>query len=222
MTKENAHRRGLTRLAIAVGVCAVLLGGALVARDTVAEETAQARAFVADGQRALARNERTAAVLSFERARWLAPRAQLVRSALATVGVKDAEPPVPRAFRFVTAREWSGLATVFGWASALGIAFSVVQWQRRRAPWAALAAGCASVIGMAGVVESNASSPAIVTSADAPLLVAPYTDAAPERMLPAGTMVLVGSRYETFVHVRDADGQAGWVPRGSIQPIAGS
>ncbi|MGO8995245.1 MAG: hypothetical protein ACLQVI_18165 [Polyangiaceae bacterium] len=222
MTAEKAHRRGLTRVAIVMGVCIALLGGALLGRDTLAEETAQARAFVADGQRALSRNERPAAVISFERARWLAPRAQFVRSALANVGVKDVEPPLARAFRFVTAREWSGIATVFGWASALGIAFSVVQWQRRRALWAALAAGCASVIGMAGVVESNASSPAIVTSADAPLLVAPYKDAAPERALPAGTMVLAGSHYEAFVHIRDADGQAGWVPSGSIEPIAGS
>ena len=55
---------------------------------------------------------------------------------------------------------------------------------------------------------------------DAPLLVAPYPNAAAERSLPAGTMVLVGSRYDSFVHVRDGDGQAGWVPRASIECIA--
>jgi hypothetical protein len=222
MTAKKAHRRGLTGVAIAVGVCIALLGGGLAGRNTLADETAQARAFVADGQRALSCNERTAAVLSFERARWLAPRAQFVRSAIASASVKDPEPPLPRALRFVTAREWSAMATLFGWVSALGIAFAVVRWQRRGALWIALTAGCASVIGITGVAESNVSSPAIVTSADAPLLVAPYRNAAAERTLPTGTMVLVGSRYDAFVHVKDADGQAGWVPRGSIEPIAGS
>ena len=51
------------------------------------------------------------------------------------------------------------MATVFGWVSALGIAFAVVQWQRRRALWIALAAGCASVIGMAGVVSRTSHLP---------------------------------------------------------------
>ena len=99
---------------------------------------------------------------------------------------------------------------------------AVVQWERRRALWLALAAACASVIGMAGVVEANTSSPAIITGADASLLVAPYADSSAEESLPAGTMVLVGSRYGAFVHVRDADGQAGWVPRASVEPIAAS
>ena len=199
-----------------------MLGAWVAARDMVESETAQAHALVADGQRALARNDRPAAILSLERARWLAPRAQFVRAAVAAAGVKDVEPLLPRALRLVTAREWSAIATTFGWISAFGVAFVVVQWERRRALWLALAAGCASVIGMAGVVEANSSSPAIVTSADAPLLVAPYANAAAERSLPAGTMVLVGSRYDAFVHVRDADGQAGWVPRASVEPIAAS
>jgi hypothetical protein len=220
MTAKNA-RGGLTGVAIAMGVCLALLGGGLVGRNTLADEAAQARAFVADGQRALSRNERTAAVLSFERARWLAPRAQFVRSAIANAGVKDPEPALPRALRFVTAREWSAMATLFGWVSALGISFAVLRWQRRRTLWIGLTAACASLMGMAGLAESNASSPAVVTT-DAPLLVAPYLNAAAERTVPTGTMVLVGSPYDAFVHVRDADGQAGWIPRGSIKPIAGS
>jgi hypothetical protein len=183
-------------------------------------ETAQARALVAEGQQALARNDRPAAILDLERARWLAPRARFVRAAVAQARVKDVEPRLPRALRLLTAREWSAIATTFGWISALGVTLALVQWERRRALWLALAAGCASVIGMAGVVEAESSAPAIVKSADAPLLVAPYASAATETSLPAGTMVLVGSRYDTFVHVRDADGRAGWLPRASVEPIA--
>jgi len=224
MTTETAHRRDFVphvrRAAIIVAASLALLGLGAAGREMLADETAQAHAFVADGTRALAQNDRTAAVLSFERARWLAPRAEFVRSAVSAAGAKDAEPLLPRALRLVTAREWSAIATTSGWLSAFGIAFVLAQWRRRHALGVALAAGCASVIGMAGVVESNASSPAIVTSADAPLLVAPYPNAAAERSLPAGTMVLVGSRYDSFVHVRDGDGQAGWVPRASIECIA--
>ena len=210
----------MKRVVIAVTLCAAVVGACMATRDILESESAQARALVADGQRALARNDRPGAILSLERARWLAPRARFVRAAVATAGVKDVEPPLTRALRLLTQREWSAIATTFGWISALGVAFAVVQLEKRRALWLALAAGCASMIGLAGVVEANGSSPAIITSADASLLVAPYASASTEALLPAGTMVLVGSRYDAFVHVRDADGQAGWVPRASVEPIA--
>jgi hypothetical protein len=223
MTAKTARKQNpLARVTAALGLSLALLGAGAVGYDLLAREASQARAFVADGQRALSRDDRPGAVLSFEQARWLAPRADFVRSAIAAAGVKDVEPPLPRALRYVTAREWSAIATVFGWTSAFGIILVVVQWQRRRALRAALAAGCASVIGMAGVVESNASSPAVVTSVDAHLLVAPYASAAAEGALPAGTMVLVGPRHETFVHVSDGEGQTGWLPHASVKCIAGS
>jgi len=212
----------MKRALIAVTLCVAVLGAGVATRGIVESETAQARTLVAEGRRALARNDRPGAVLSFERARWLAPRAQFVRAAVAMAGVKDVESLLPRALRMLTVREWSAIATTFGWIAAFGVAFAIVQSERRRARWLPLAAGCASVIGMAGVVEANSSSPAIVTSADAQLLVAPYVNAAAESSLPAGTMVLVGSRYDAFVHVKDADGQAGWVPRASVEPIAAS
>jgi hypothetical protein len=223
MSAEKSHRESpMKRVVMAVTLCVAALGAGLATRDLLESETARAHALVAEGERVLARNDRPAAILSFERARWLAPRAQFVRAAVATAGVKDVEPLLPRALRLVTVREWSAIATTFGWISAFGVAVAVVQWERRRTRWLALAAGCASVIGMAGVVEANSASPAIVTSADASLLVAPYSGASGEVSLPAGTMVLVGSRYDAFVHVRDADGQAGWVPRASVEPIAAS
>ena len=223
MSSERSHRGGpMQRALIAVTLCVAVLGVGVATRGMVESETAQARALVAEGQRALVRNDRPGAILSLERARWLAPRAQFVRAAVAAAGVKDVETLLPRALRLLTVREWSAIATTFGWICALGVALAVVQSDRRRARWLALAAGCASVIGMAGVVEANSSSPAIVTSAEVSLLVAPYANASAEASLPAGTMVLVGSRYDAFVHVRDADGQAGWVPRASVEPIAAS
>ena len=199
-----------------------LSGAGIAGRAMLAGESAQAHAYVADGQRALARGDRAAGVLSLERARWLAPREHVVRAAIESAGVKEAEPLPARLARLLSSREWSAIATVFGWISGLGIAFAVARWHRRYAVRAALAAGCAFVIGMAGTMESNASAPGVVLGRGAELLVAPYASAAAEKALPAGTTVLLGQHYETFVHVKSGDGETGWVPRDRVEAIAGS
>jgi len=223
MTARMGFRREtLTRVAVVIAMSLALLGAAIAGRDIVADESAQARTFVADGQRALARDDRASAVLSLERARWLAPREPFVRAAIAAADVNEAEPFLPRAARLLTSREWSAIATTFGWLSGLGIALVVAGWRSRYAVRGAVAAGCAFVIGMTGIMESNASAPGVVTGSDTQMLVAPYPSAVVEKALPAGTMVVVGSRYDAFVHVKAGDGATGWVPRDRVEPIAGS
>jgi hypothetical protein len=188
----------------------------------LAKESAEARAFVTEGQRALARSDRGAAVLAFERARWLAPRAAPVRSAIAAAGVQDAEPIFPRALRWVTAREWYALATACGWISGLGIVWLVARRRSRSAVWVALAAGGAFVLGMTAIMETNVSAPAVVTGTDVHLLVAPYSEAAEEKPLPVGTMVTVGSKHNDFIHVEDSEGAEGWVKRSNVECVARS
>jgi hypothetical protein len=216
------RRETLTRVAVAIALSVALFGAGVAGRGMLADESAQAHAYVVDGQRALAQGDRAAGVLSLERARWLAPREHLVRAAIEGAGVNEAEPVIPRAARLLTSREWSAIATTFGWISGLAIAFAVVRWHRRYAVRAALAAACAFVIGMAGTMESNASAPGVVTGGDTQLLVAPYSNAVAEKALPAGTMVLVGPGYDAFVHVKASDGESGWVPRDRVEAIAGS
>jgi len=215
-------RNTLVRAGVASALLLALFGAGVGGHAMLAEESAQAHAYVADGQRALGRGDRAAGVLSLERALWLAPREHAVRAAIAGADIKEAEPPLVRFTRLLTPREWSALATVFGWISGLGIVFAVARWQRRYAARGALAAGCAFVIAMAGTMESNASSPGVVTADGTEILVAPYANAAAEKALPAGAMVLVGSRYETFVHVKSADGETGWVPQSRVVAVAGS
>jgi len=210
----------LVRIAVAVALWVGIVAAGRAAHRLLADEASQARALVAEGQGALARSGRGAGVLALERARWLAPRAGFVRAALAAAGVKAAEPVLPRMLRLVTSLEWSAIAVGAGWVSGLGIAFVVARWRRRSAGWVALAAGAVFGGAMAANAEMNATSLAVVTGTDNRILVAPYPTAAVETPLAEGTMVIVGSPYDDFVHVDDGSGTTGWVRRSSIERIA--
>jgi hypothetical protein len=210
----------LVRIAAALTLCVGIVAVGRAGHRLLADETSQARALVAEGQGAMARGDRGAGVLSLERARWLAPRAGLVRTALAAAGVKDAESVLPRTLRLVTSPEWSAIAVGAGWVSGLGMAFAVLRWRRRSAAWVALATGLVFCGAMAASVETGTSSPAIVTGTDARILVAPYPSAAVEAPLGEGTMVMVGSPYDDFVHVDDGGGTTGWVRQSSVERIA--
>ena len=142
----------------------------MAGHSLLSDETSQARAFVAEGQGALARGDRGAAVLALERARWLAPRAGFVRAALAAAGVKDAESVLPRVLRLVTSPEWSAIAVGAGWVSGLGMALVVLRWRRRSVVWVALATGLVFGGAMAASLETGQSSPAIVMGTDARIL----------------------------------------------------
>jgi hypothetical protein len=204
---------------MALAACLVLFCAAAATQNLLASETTRARALVAEGQRDLAKSDRAGAALAFERARLYAPRADFVRASLAAADVKDAEAPVARALRTVTTREWFALAIAAGWTS--GLALALVAWRRpnRRAWRVVFAAAGALAVAVAAIVASNASSAAIVTATDVGLLVAPYPSAATSAAMPAGTMVVVGSSYDDYVQVEDADGRRGWVPRRSIEPV---
>ena len=221
MSKRVESRRVfLVRIGAAVALCVGIVAAGLAGHRLLADETSQARALVADAQGALARGDRGAAVLALERARWLAPRAGLIRTALAAAGVKDAESVLPRTLRLVTSPEWYAIAVGAGWVSGLGIAFAVLRWRRRSAVWVALATGLVFGGAIAASVETGKTSPAIVTGTDARILVAPYPTATVETPLGEGTMVIVGSPYDDCVHVDDGGGTTGWVRQSSIERIA--
>ena len=218
--RVDGRRTVLVRIAAAVALCVGLVAAGLAGHGLLAGETSQARALVAEGKRSLARGDRGEGVLALERARWLAPRAGLVRAALAAAGVKDAESVLPRTLRLVTSPEWSAIAVGAGWVSGLGMAFAVLRWRRRSAVWVALATGLVFGGAVAASVETGKSSPAIVTGTDARTLVAPYPTATVEAPLGEGTMVIVGSPYDDFVHVDDGGGTTGWIRQSSIERIA--
>lgn len=210
----------LTRIALTIAVSGAIVGGGFAAHDLLTEEASQAHAFVEEGRRALAQNDRGRAVLALERARLLAPRDPAVRSALATQNVQDVEPRAARALRLLTSREWFAIAVTSGWLTGLGVALMVARRRRPRGlAWATLASGIALAVASTGVVCS-AHPLAIVSAPEAALLVAPYPSASSEQTLSAGSMVAVGSAYDDFVHVEGADGTTGWARHGSLERIA--
>lgn len=217
-----AESRGkvLVRLAAAFAVCIGLAIGGIAVHGLLAREAAQAHAFVTEGQRALARGDHGAGVLALERARWLAPREEVVRSALHAAGVKDAESLLPRTLRLVTAPEWSAIAIGAAWLSGLGIALLVTRWRRRGAGWVAVLGGAAFAAAMTANLTTGTAPLAVVTRTDAHLLVAPYPTAAVAAPLANGTMVIVGSPYDDFVHLDDGRGTMGWARRGDVELIA--
>jgi hypothetical protein len=208
-----------------VAVVLLALGaiGSVAARD-LASEGAQAGALVSLGRTALAKGDPATATLSFERARLLAPRADLVRSALSGAGVPSLGPFVTRAVGWVTPREWSSLSVGFGWMAGLSLAVAIVRGQKGRlARAAALCSGVAFVLSMGGVVESNLASRALaVVTQPAGILVAPYDAAGATADLHAGAVVVMGERYGDFVRVSGAGGVTGWVSSRALQSVVGA
>jgi hypothetical protein len=220
----NRHR--LTRYAIVVAsVFALGAIGAFAARE-VAAESAQAHALVNLGKTALAAGERASAVLSFERAQLLAPRADFVRSALAAAGVPAAGPSIDGAVSWITPREWAILAEGFGWMTGLSLAVVIARSRSgaltltRRL---AIGSAVAFVLSVGGVVESNLSSQSLaVVTTPTGALVAPYEASGATADLRAGDVVRVGERFGHFVRVRGRVDAEGWVASGALHSVVGA
>jgi hypothetical protein len=224
MTQHRSTARALKTLA---GIAITLFGlGALgvVVADELTSESAQAGALVTLGRSALAKGDPAAAVLSFERARLLAPRAFEVRSALSDVGVPALGPWVARTVIWITPREWSSLAVGFGWITVLIMAVAMVRGRKGLLAWlGSLCSAVALVLSMGGVVESNIASRSLgVVTEPTGVRVAPYEAAGATADLRAGSVVVIGARYGDFLQVRGADGVSGWVVSGALRRVVGA
>ncbi|MDB5218683.1 MAG: hypothetical protein JWO86_6610 [Myxococcaceae bacterium] len=218
---EKRKLRPIATWAIVFAAIAALLSGAVfAARPMLDDEAAQARTLVEQGQRALGQGDRGAAVLALERARWLAPRAPFVRTAIAAAEIHDAETLLPRTLRLVTSKEWSAIAIILGWTSGLALAFAIAKRGTRTAGKVALAAGAGLTAAMVALFAASDTAPAVVTTAGTRALIAPYADAAASGPLPAGTVVVRGPEHAGFVRVRSGEGVEGWMPQTSAAPIA--
>lgn len=217
MTTRRFARWSLIFAAIA----ALLLGGlGLAAGPLLDRETEQARVLVDQGERALGQGDRGAAVLAIERARLLAPRASFVRTAITSAEIHDGAPVAPRTLRLVTSQEWSAIAVALGWTSGLALALALVKRENRSARKVALGAALGFGAAMVALVAASDTSAAVVTSAGARALIAPYAGAAESGPLPAGSVVVRGPEHGGFVRVRSGDGIEGWTPRANVEPIA--
>ncbi len=224
MTRKHWFGSRLTRFALRAAVLAALAGlGSLGARE-LSVESAQAQSFVAQGRGELQQGRRAPAIVSLERARLLAPRADFVRTALRDANVRDAETATSQAVNWIAPREWSFLLVTFGWVAGLSLAFAIARPKNGRvARGLALSAGVLFALGAVGVVESTISTRALrVVSSATGVLVAPYDGAGATADLPPGVVVAAGSRYGEFIQVRGPDGTRGWVAASSLEPVVGT
>jgi hypothetical protein len=224
MSREKSFVRGAKAYALIAAACLAIGAVGAFAAHRLSGESEQARGLVNQGQTDLARGDRAQAVLTFERARLLAPRSDLVRSALAATGARDPAPPVDRAVSWISPRDWFSLAVASGWVAGLSLAVAIAR--ERRSPLArrlAVGSGVAFVLSMGGVVESSLASRtlAVVTEATG-VLVAPYDAAGATADLHPGTVVVIGSRYGGFVEVRGPEDARGWVPSSVVQSVLGA
>jgi hypothetical protein len=212
---------------IAATLLALGAAGAVVSHR-LSVETGQARSYVALGKSSLAGGDRASATLSFERARLLAPRAEVVRSALAGPGTAVIDSPVARAVGWVAPREWSSLAVTLGWLAGLSVAAAIGIGAKpgRAGPVArrlGLLFAVAFVLSLGGVVESSITARALaVVTAPTGALVSPYPAAGASADLHPGDAVVVDRRYRDFVEVRGPGGAHGWVPSSLLAPVVGA
>ena len=164
-------------------------------------------------------------MLDLERARALAPRAEIVRNAVRTASVDDPAPPLAKAVRLVTAREWSVLATFAGWLAGVALAIAIALGVKRRpAAWrasrnVAIASATAFAVAMLAVADASTNEAAVVVAPDAHARIAPYAGAAEIGALPAGLVVVGSEEHGPFVRVRAANGIQGWTSSSSIERI---
>jgi hypothetical protein len=221
MSRHRSFARATAVYSI-VAVATLVLGAMLAfAAGGLAAERGQARALVTLGTKALSTGDRASAILSFERASLLAPRADFVRSALAAADVPAPGPWTARAPTWITPREWSFLAVAFGWSTGLSAAVLIAR--KRKGAFAsrlAFGSGLAFVLSVGGVVESNLASRALaVVMVPTGALVAPYGASGASADLRTGQVVRVGERYGDFVRVRAPDGANGWVVSGVLRTL---
>jgi hypothetical protein len=164
------------------------------------------------------------AILDFQRARLLAPRAAAVEQGLAraraAAGLPPADAgPVARAAGRLSPDEWSRLALA---ALALAaLAGTAAAWRLRRR-WtgtaAAAALAVALVAGAAAWRTAPRPSDAVVIAPGAVARIAPFAAAEVAFPAPEGASVTILATHEGFTRIRDARGE-GWVPSAAVQPI---
>ncbi|MCC6640726.1 MAG: hypothetical protein IT386_06130 [Deltaproteobacteria bacterium] len=201
-----------------------------------ARQGASASLYYDLGAAQLASGDIGPAVLSFERARWLAPRDAGIESALATARERagltaHAVPWWLRARSLASFDEWALAAALLLFIVCGGLAAHVLAFRAFREGSRAartlrvltLASGAAlvaSVIACATLVSD--ASRAVVIAPGVALRVAPFDGAATRAALGPGEVVRLGDRHGEFVRADAGPGRRGWVAQREVGLVAGS
>jgi hypothetical protein len=165
------------------------------------------------------------AILGYERARLLAPRATAVTAGLARAqaiaGLPPTETsPVMRLAKWLDGNEW-------GWIGMVGLVLGagglvVLSWSRlRRRAFLALACAGAGLAGV-GFLGAEAVTPpsnrAVVVVRDSVARIAPFAGAEPAFVAPEGAVVTVERTFDHYTLIATPDGR-GWVPEAGVETI---
>ena len=184
-----------------------------------------ARALAWQAQAELAAGHPGRAILHYERARFIAPRAPAVAAGLAraraAAGVSAVGAGVVgRVARRLGADEW-GRVAIAG-LLLTSVAFVTFAWELvRRRGFLALAlagVGAASIGTLGARLVAPPANLAVVVAPGARALIAPFDRADPAFVAPEGALVTVERTHGDYALVAGPEGQ-GWVPRAGIETI---
>lgn len=209
------------RYALMLGAVGGLLAGAAGERMAVAAPTASAATLVQRAARELAAHPGQA-VLDYQRARLLDPRAPQVREGLARARAAAGLPPEnagleSRVLHALSPDEWSRLALGALALAALAVA-GRPWWRRWTLPWAATALGLALVTGAIAWHTAPRRNDAVVVGAGSVARIAPFAAAEPAFMAPEGSPATIEATHQGYTRIRDDRG-VGWVPSSAVETV---
>jgi hypothetical protein len=228
--------RSFSRTSIALVALILSVGGQIAhageaaprAAPTASRAAAQgvsAKSLVAQAEADLAAGHPGLAILQYDRAQLLAPRAPTVTEGLARAQSAAGLPtagtsPVVRIARRLDANEWGwiGMAgLILGAAGLVALSWGVI---RRRGFLALVLAGVgiASVGFVSAVEVTPPPNRAIVVAADAVARIAPFATADQAFAVPEGTAVTIERTYGKYALISSSEGH-GWVPEGGVEII---
>jgi tetratricopeptide (TPR) repeat protein len=165
------------------------------------------------------------AILSYERARVLAPRDPDIAANLAYVRTRAGLPNPPAAWYRVAAgwlgpASWTWLAAIALWVGVASI-LAARKWHLRRLAYAAIVALLVAATSLAAVALSDQAlgRAVVVQGKGIPVRVSPFDGAASESSLSEGEVISLLGQHGSFVHVRDGRGRTGWVQSATVQTI---
>lgn len=168
------------------------------------------------------------AILSFERARWLAPRDAGIAAALAAArsgaGLPAHEDPLWRRARSVASPDaWTLAAGATLLVACLSGSVLLVAGggdRRRALRWVSGTSAAAFVVAsMACSSLALEAGRAVVVAPQVTLRVAPFAGSDARAAVGAGEIVEIEAHHGEFVRVRAADGREGWAPAPDVAAV---
>lgn len=173
------------------------------------------------------RNRIGKAILSYERARILAPgdpditgNLQYIRKAH---GIFEAEPSLAsRCISRLTLDGWSILAAVFFTLICISLTVALLRKKNEQKRWILIALGCLMLLvfsAVAIIISYTSRQVFIVTMPKARIYLSPFPTAASIGSLQEGKRLKATKSHADYIYVTDETGRSGWIPQSAIEAI---